>query len=115
MLRSLLARLVVVGALVVADSGALAQGITGSALTGTVKDPEGTPIPEATVQLRNPATGQAFRAVADSAGKYFIDNVPPDNPQRMAFDRLHAWSERFEGAVLLLGLAALYTTVQALR
>src|SRR6202048_594204 len=83
MLRSLLARLVVVGALVVADSGALAQGITGSALTGTVKDPEGTPIPEATVQLRNPATGQAFRAVADSAGKYFIDNVPPGGPYEL--------------------------------
>jgi hypothetical protein len=44
-----------------------------------------------------------------------IDNVPPDNPQRLEFDRLHAWSENFEKAVLLLGLAALYTTAQALR
>jgi uncharacterized membrane protein YhhN len=44
-----------------------------------------------------------------------IDNVPPDNPQRMAFDGLHAWSERLEGAVLVLGLAALYTTAQALK
>jgi uncharacterized membrane protein len=44
-----------------------------------------------------------------------IDNVPPDNPLRMEFDRLHAWSEKFEEAVLLLGLAALYTTAQAFR
>jgi hypothetical protein len=44
-----------------------------------------------------------------------IDNVPLDNPQRMEFDRLHGWSEKFEEAVLLLGLAALYTTAQALR
>jgi hypothetical protein len=44
-----------------------------------------------------------------------IDNVPPDNPQRLEFDRLHAWSENFEKAVLLLGLAALFTTAQALR
>jgi uncharacterized membrane protein len=44
-----------------------------------------------------------------------IDNVPLDNPQRMEFDRLHIWSERFEGAVLLLGLVALYTTAHALR
>jgi hypothetical protein len=44
-----------------------------------------------------------------------IDDVPPDNPQRREFDRLHAWSEKFEEAVLLLGLVALYTTGQALR
>jgi uncharacterized membrane protein len=44
-----------------------------------------------------------------------IDNVPPDNPLRMEFDRLHAWSEKFEETVLLLGLVALYTTAQALR
>lgn len=44
-----------------------------------------------------------------------IDNVPLDNPLRVEFDRLHAWSERLEGAVLLLGLVALYATAQALR
>ena len=44
-----------------------------------------------------------------------IDNVPLDNPLRREFDRLHVWSEKFEEAVLLLGLVALYTTAQALR
>lgn len=44
-----------------------------------------------------------------------IDDVPLDNPQRREFDRLHAWSEKFEEAVLLLGLAAIYVTAQALR
>ena len=44
-----------------------------------------------------------------------IDNAPLDNPLRMEFDRLHAWSEHIEEAVLLLGLVALYTTAQALR
>jgi uncharacterized membrane protein len=44
-----------------------------------------------------------------------IDDLPPDNPLRVEFDRLHVWSEKFEVAVLLLGLAALYTTAQALR
>ncbi len=42
-----------------------------------------------------------------------IDNVPLDNPMRTEFDRLHAWSEKFEGAVLLLGLVALYKTSQS--
>ncbi len=41
--------------------------------------------------------------------------VPLDNPQRIEFNRLHVWSEKFEEAVLLLGLVALYTTAQALR
>ena len=44
-----------------------------------------------------------------------IDNVPLDNPLRVEFNRLHVWSEKFEEAVLLLGLAALYTTAQAFR
>jgi uncharacterized membrane protein len=44
-----------------------------------------------------------------------IDTLPPDNPQRTEFDRLHTWSEHFEEAVLLLGLIALYSTAQSLR
>jgi hypothetical protein len=44
-----------------------------------------------------------------------IDGLPPDDPQRVEFERLHAWSEKFEGAVLLLGLATLYKTAQDLR
>jgi hypothetical protein len=42
-----------------------------------------------------------------------VDSAPPDDPLRQEFDRLHVWSEKFEEAVLLLGLVALYTTAQA--
>ncbi len=44
-----------------------------------------------------------------------IDSVPLDDPQRREFDRLHVWSEKFEQAILLLGLVAVYTTAQAFR
>jgi uncharacterized membrane protein len=44
-----------------------------------------------------------------------IDNMPPDSPQRLEFNRLHVWSEKFEEAVLLLGLVALYKAAQAFR
>jgi uncharacterized membrane protein len=44
-----------------------------------------------------------------------IDNLAPDDPLRVEFNRLHVWSEKFEGAVLLLGLAALYMTARALK
>jgi hypothetical protein len=43
-----------------------------------------------------------------------IDSLPPDNPARMQFDALHAWSTRVEGGVLLLGLVAVYLTASAL-
>ena len=36
--------------------------------------------------------------------------IPLDNPLRVQFDALHVWSTRVEGAVLLLGLAAVYLT-----
>ena len=41
--------------------------------------------------------------------------VPLDNPARPEFDALHAWSTRVEGAVLLLGLVAIYLTAIALH
>ena len=39
--------------------------------------------------------------------------VPLDNPDRMQFDALHAWSTRVESGVLLLGLVAIYVTASA--
>ena len=39
-----------------------------------------------------------------------IRSVPIDNPARIRFDALHAWSTRVEGAVLLLGLVVVYLT-----
>jgi hypothetical protein len=36
--------------------------------------------------------------------------VPLNDPARVQFDALHAWSTRVEGAVLLLGLVAVYMT-----
>jgi uncharacterized membrane protein len=59
------------------------------------------------------AISPKMHAIRAEAG--VIDDLPPDNPLRMEFDRLHVWSEKFEVAVLLLGLVALYVTAQALR
>jgi uncharacterized protein DUF4149 len=41
-----------------------------------------------------------------------IDSVPADNPARMEFDALHAWSTRVEQGVLLMGLVLIYLTAQ---
>lgn len=40
--------------------------------------------------------------------------VPLTNPARVQFDALHVWSTRVEGAVLLLGLVAVFLTASAL-
>jgi uncharacterized membrane protein len=42
-----------------------------------------------------------------------FSTVALDNPMRMQFDALHVWSTRVEGAVLLLGLIAVYLTASA--
>ena len=44
----------------------------------------------------------------------FIDNVPHDDPRRVEFNRLHEWSTRLEGAVLLLGLGVIFLTARRL-
>jgi hypothetical protein len=51
-----------------------------------------------------------MHAIRTSVGE--IDNVPVDNPARMEFNSLHAWSTRVEGTVFLLGLVAAYLTAQ---
>jgi uncharacterized membrane protein len=59
------------------------------------------------------AISPKMHAIRNEVG--VIDDVPLSNPLRAEFDRLHRWSERFEGAILLLGLATLYSTAQKLR
>lgn len=43
-----------------------------------------------------------------------IDNVAPSDPRRVEFNRLHVWSTRTEGTVLVLGLAVLFLSVRRL-
>jgi uncharacterized membrane protein len=41
-----------------------------------------------------------------------VEGTPEDHPLRVQFNRLHRTSVRLEGAVLLLGLVALFLTVR---
>jgi arsenite methyltransferase len=43
-----------------------------------------------------------------------IDNVPLIDPQRVEFNRLHVWSTRLEGCILVLGLGVLFGTARRL-
>jgi hypothetical protein len=42
-----------------------------------------------------------------------VDATPRDNPLRVEFDRLHQWSVRIEGSVLLIGIVAMFLTVRS--
>jgi hypothetical protein len=43
-----------------------------------------------------------------------IDLVRKDDPRRVEFNRLHHWSTRAEGTILLMGLAVLFLTARRL-
>ena len=64
--------------------GASAQsGGSSTSLTGTVTDPTGAVVANATVEIRNPISGFSRTATTDSGGKFSIPNIP-FNPYHLA-------------------------------
>ncbi|REG28042.1 carboxypeptidase family protein [Archangium gephyra] len=84
-------------------SGALAQGVTGSAVTGTVTTQENEPLPSAVVQLRNMSTGTTFTAVTGSTGTYLLDNIPPGGPYTLTVNMEGFYPATRTGMQLVLG------------
>ncbi|HST10821.1 MAG TPA: TonB-dependent receptor [Terriglobales bacterium] len=52
------------------------QSGNSTSVTGTVLDPSGAVVVNATVEVRNPVSGFSRSAVTDAAGKFTIPNVP---------------------------------------
>jgi hypothetical protein len=65
-----------------------AQGQSGSStsITGTVVDPSGAVVADATVEARNPVSGFSRSTVTDASGKFTIPNVP-FNPYHLTVTR----------------------------
>lgn len=57
----------------------------------------------------------ANRMLALRNDMVFIDNIPQDDARRVEFNRLHVWSTRVEGAVLVLGLALVFCTARRME
>ncbi|WP_224372849.1 TonB-dependent receptor [Hyalangium versicolor] len=100
--RSCRLGLVVFTALVFAST-ALAQGVTGSALRGTITDADGKPLPDVAVELHNDATGANFIAVSDGSGEYQFDNVPPGGPYSLTASSEGYYGSKRTGMQLVLG------------
>ena len=81
-MRSLCTRLVLMFALSLCAfvSGASGQGVTTGAITGTVYDPEGKPMPGAQIEIINRATGFRSATISRSNGLYLIQGLEVGGP-----------------------------------
>src|SRR3954451_19097591 len=60
----------------VLSAAAHAQSGSSTSITGTVVDPSGAVVSNATVEVRNPVSGFSRNTVTDATGKFVIPNVP---------------------------------------
>jgi outer membrane receptor protein involved in Fe transport len=85
-------------------SAVLAQGVTGSALTGKITAKEGNaPLSGVTLRITNTATGATFTATSTGAGVYLLDNVPPGGPYNLEASVDGFYSAKRTGLQLALG------------
>jgi Carboxypeptidase regulatory-like domain len=54
-----------------------AQDSATGALRGTVSDPSGSRVPQATIVLVNTATGARHSTTSDAEGRFALDLLPP--------------------------------------
>lgn len=72
----LLAVLAVLAVLALLAQQASAQAGGSAMVTGTVLDPSGAVVPNATVEMHNPVSGFARSTTSDGSGRFSIPNVP---------------------------------------
>src|ERR1700730_9358787 len=61
--------------LITTSSFAQSAGNSGS-INGTVEDPTGAVVPNATVEIRNPVSGYERSTTSDASGKFSFPNIP---------------------------------------
>jgi hypothetical protein len=70
-------RFVAIFAVAFFNAAVLAQSVGNSgSINGTVVDPTGAVVPNATVQVRNPVSGFDRSTITDSSGRFSLSNVP---------------------------------------
>ena len=100
---SLIKLLAVLSILVTAETS-WGQGVTGSAVTGTITEKgSGTPVAGAFIELKNTATGDTYTALGEADGTYFIDNVASGGPYTLTITAGAYKQARQSGVQLQLG------------
>ncbi len=82
---------------------ARAQGVYTAAVQGTVLNAQKQPLPNVTVLLTNPATGERWGSVTGTTGRYAIENVPVGGPYHLIARTVGYTPEQLNGIFLVLG------------
>src|SRR5688572_26950496 len=64
-------------ALIIGAAPSFAQSTTTGGITGSIKDPQGGVVPNATITITNTGTNAAVTATTDSNGGYRVTNLQP--------------------------------------
>ncbi len=86
-----------------AGSGALAQGVTSSSLSGAVRDAAGGPLPGANVVAVHEPTGTTYGTTTDPDGRYQIANMRTGGPYTVTASFIGFTPARETGINLTLG------------
>lgn len=86
-------------------SPATAQGVTTGALTGTVTDAAGNPIPSAQIQVVNRATGFSANATSRESGLYFVQGLEVGGPYSVTVRRIGFQPETRDNITIALSQA----------
>src|SRR5437867_4161875 len=81
----------------------LGQGVTTAAMSGTVSDQDGAPLPEANVVVVHVPSSTAYRAVTRAGGAYNVPNMRVGGPYRVTATRIGYKSHAQDGVFLSLG------------
>jgi hypothetical protein len=80
-----------------------AQGVTTGALTGDVVDPNGEPIPGATVEVELLTTGTVYRTFTDGSGRFNLPNVKVGGPYQVTVEMPGLQSQQASNVFVSLG------------
>lgn len=83
-----------------------AQGVTTSAIIGTVTDVSGAPLPGFQVVITNTATGARSAVITRNDGRYFIPGLQPGGPYTIRVEGLGYATQEREGITLALSQTA---------
>ena len=93
-------------ALGLAFSAALnAQGVTSATLLGTVTDPGGAVVPNASIQVKNVGTAQVQQVTTDGQGRYTVPDLPVGDYEAQATAKGFQTTVR-RGITLIVGQQA---------
>ncbi|MGB0839235.1 MAG: carboxypeptidase regulatory-like domain-containing protein, partial [Chitinophagales bacterium] len=88
---------------VLCSTAAFAQGVTTATMNGQVTDPDGNPLPGATVVALHTPTGSQYGGITNDDGFYRIANLKVGGPYKVTFSFVGYEATDREGVFLSLG------------